>query len=177
MTATTTTSLPETAPSAVRIKKLMVPLDLSQHAHKAIRYAVRFAQQFGAEIDLVHVISPLGYDGLIIPTALQEVNTQLRKHAREELQKLVGMEEQYRIKLKADVLLGDPAHEIAKLAQERGTDMIVLTTHGRSGFTHALLGSVTERIVRHAPCPVFVVHAREHDFISENKTESRTIPS
>lgn len=174
MTATTTKPLPETnertAP-VIGIKKIMVPLDLSQHAQKALKYAIRLAQQFNAEIELAHVITPLGYEGLIVPSALQQVETELRQHARQELEKLVGMEEQYRIRLKASVLFGDPAHEIAQLARDHRTDLILVTTHGRSGLTHALLGSAAERVVRHAPCPVMVVHAKEHEFISEEKTE------
>ena len=63
------------------------------------------------------------------------------------------------------VRAGQPYYEITTAAKELDVDLIVITTHGRTGLKHALLGSTAERVVRHAPCPVLTVREREHDFI------------
>jgi nucleotide-binding universal stress UspA family protein len=68
--------------------------------------------------------------------------------------------------VKANVRSGTPYYEIVRAAEETNTDLIVLSTHGRTGLAHVFIGSNAERVVRHAPCPVLVVRQREHDFLS-----------
>lgn len=149
----------------LNIKQIMVPLDLSHRANKALKYAIRVAQQFEAEILLVHVVTEMGYEGLVIPSTLQHLQNDLLKQVHEELEKMVKLEDQFRIKIK--VLFGEPAHEISKIAGEEETDLILVSTEGRTGLSHVLVGSTAEKIVRHAPCPVLVVREKEHEFIDE----------
>lgn len=149
------------------ITRIMVPLDLSEPAHKALKYAIRVAQQFGAEIQLAHVVTEIGYDGLITASSLRKMEGELQQHAREELEKMVRLEDQFRIKIRTEVLLGEPAREISRLARDEETDLILVSTEGRTGLARALLGSTAEKILRYAPCPVLVVREKEHDFIDE----------
>lgn len=151
----------------LNIKQIMVPLDLSHRANKALKYAIRVAQQFEAEILLVHVVTEMGYEGLVIPSTLQHLQNDLLKQVHEELEKMVKLEDQFRIKIKTKVLFGEPAHEISKIAGEEETDLILVSTEGRTGLSHVLVGSTAEKIVRHAPCPVLVVREKEHEFIDE----------
>ena len=164
------TTLPAPAPSEdqlIGIRKIMVPSDLSPHSDKAIRYAIRFAQIFGAEIELVYIVHAEGYTGLVTPEALDNVENELRQEIRQDLEKLVGERERHHFHIKTMTSVGDPAKELAKLAQDHKTDLLLLSTHGRTGLSRMLLGSTAERMVRLAPCPVLVVREKEHEFISE----------
>jgi universal stress protein A len=151
------------------IKRIVVPLDFSGHAMKALRYATAFARQFGATLVFVHVTEPVVYPSdfgyaPLPPNALEE---NFQRDARERLGALAR--EQVAAGLKAEVVLriGKPYYEIVTTAQEQEADLIVITTHGYAGLTHVLLGSTAERVVRHAPCPVLVVREQEHEFIRE----------
>jgi len=151
------------APVRIHLSKLLVPVDFSEPAKKAIHYAKTFADQFGATITLIHAAEPLAYppDFAVVPLLppdAEEVRIQELQRQLEALAHEVGGN------TKALVLPGRAWQTIVDHAKADGTDIIVLSTHGYTGFKHALLGSVTEKIVRHAPCPVLVVRDEEHDF-------------
>lgn len=152
-------------PLRFHLKKVLVPLDFSEPARKAMHYAKAFAQQFGAELTLLHVVEPLSYppDFAVVPLLPPDAEgarvKELTKHL-EALAAEIGPE----VKTEAAVVVGRPWQGVVDYAKENDTDLIVLSTHGYTGLKHALLGSVTEKIVRHAPCPVLVVRDEEHDF-------------
>jgi universal stress protein A len=150
------------------IHKILVPLDFSEQSKKALAYAVAFARQFGAKLTLITVIEPRVYpvDTVIIPPAMEDTTTAAVEAAREALGNIRnsidlpgGMVDE------PLVVVGRPYAEIAQEASRIGADLIIMSTHGYTGFKHVYLGSVTERVVRHAPCPVLVVRDQEREFI------------
>jgi nucleotide-binding universal stress UspA family protein len=158
-----TSTIPETSanPLEFKIERILVPLDFSPASKEALDYAVWLAKQFRAAIHLVHVYPPdeassvPGGGHLLFETAetIERLNEELtgihRKHLptfRPENCHIRG---------------GRPYQEIVLLAREIDADLIVLATRGYSGLKHLLLGSTAERVVRNAPCPVFVARKRK----------------
>lgn len=155
----------ELAPIRFHIRRILVPVDFSEPSRKAFRYARLFAEQFGAELVLLHVVEPVLYpaDFGYLPVAaeaaererLEDLSLQLERLAA-EVHGAAGVEKVVR--------LGRAWKVITDFAAERSADLVVVSTHGYTGLQHALLGSVAEKIVRHAPCPVLVVREQERDF-------------
>lgn len=154
-------------PLPFQLQRILVPVDFSDTAKKSLQYAVPFAIAFDAEVVLVHVMQPyslppeIGY----LPPELAVTEQDLVNTARERLEELCACEIGTRTGSQVKVRVGVPWHEIVSAADEAGADLIILSTHGRTGLKHALMGSVAERVVRHAPCPVLVVRELERDFI------------
>ncbi len=140
----------------LKFGRILVPSDFSDASRKALRYAARFAEQFGSRIILVHVLEPaMSPDFTTFPLALDE--DKVIEAARNRLLHLArGFLNERQID-SAIVRRGSPFHEIAEAAQELRVDLIILATHGYSGIKRALLGSTAERVVRHAQCPVMTV--------------------
>jgi len=154
-------------PLPFRIQLILVPVDFSETAKKALQYAIQFAAGFDAEVVLLHVMEPylvppeMGY----LPPQLAVNQQELEDSAREGLDKLCASEIGTRIRAQTKVRVGVPWVEIVSTAEETQADLIILATHGRTGLKHIFMGSVAERVVRHAPCPVLVVREKERDFI------------
>ncbi|GIX47207.1 MAG: hypothetical protein KatS3mg131_1418 [Candidatus Tectimicrobiota bacterium] len=131
----------------------LVATDFSSHADEALTTALALAQRLGARLTLLHVIArpPLGEASWL--SYLAEVEAE----AREALERRLARVREAGLEGEAVVVHGIPWQEIVAQAQARKADLVVVGTHGRSGLLHALLGSVAEKVVRHAPCPVLVV--------------------
>ncbi|HXE41607.1 MAG TPA: universal stress protein [Candidatus Baltobacteraceae bacterium] len=152
---------------SVHMKKILVPLDFSVCSKKALQYAIPLAKHFKAEIIFLHVI-PVHFNyadneiefepGSISGTELQ---TQVGRKLASLIQELVPDE----IPVDAEVRYGVEAAEIVNAAKKSEVDVIILSTHGRTGRAHSLVGSVAEDVVRMAPCPVLVVRERQHEFV------------
>lgn len=152
-------------PSFLRLKKVLVSVDFSEFSKKAVRYAVRFAEQFSADVVLVHVVEPVRYpESVIIPPEMEEANQARLKQARKSLTAFARKELPTDLARECVVHFGVPFEEIVKTAKELDTDLIVIGTHGHTGLKHLLLGSTAERVVRLAPCPVLTVREQEHEF-------------
>jgi universal stress protein A len=151
------------AASFLHLKKILVPLDFSEISEKALRYAIKFAAQFGSSVTLLHVIQPMVYpaDFGYPPTLVDSLDDTMQQAAKERLQAMAGRAP---VEMHTMIRLGQPYHEITIAARELEVDLIIITTHGHTGLKHALLGSTAERVVRHAPCPVLTLREREHDF-------------
>ena len=155
-------------PMPLQLRRILVPVDFSETAIKALKYAVAFATTFDAEVLLVHVTqtfsvpSELGY----MPPDLAATQQALVNSARAGLNRLCAAEIGARVRSQVQVREGVAWQEIVAAAHETNADLIILATHGYTGVKHALLGSVAERVVRLAPCPVLVVRERERDFVS-----------
>jgi nucleotide-binding universal stress UspA family protein len=110
------------------------------------------------------VIQPLVYpaDFGYPPTMVDTLDEAVRKQIEERLGALAS---QISPSAETCIRAGQPYYEITAAARELEVDLIVITTHGRTGLKHALLGSTAERVVRHAPCPVLTVRERQHDFV------------
>lgn len=157
----------EIKPELSRLKKILVPMDFSESSKKALRYARPFAEQFDAEVILLHVVEPVATPEsyYFIPPGLEEANVRREQTLRTKLCELREKEIGAEIRGDTIVHFGQPHHEIVRVAENEQADLIILSTHGYTGLKHALLGSTAERVVRHAPCPVLVVREREHDFV------------
>ena len=148
-----------------RITRILVPSDFSTTADAALEYAFVLAERFGASVQLLHVledpfvIDEMAADGYVLEEPA--LRSAMLDDARERLAHRAAPHERA-IRIGTDVLFGHGARTIAQYAAERGIDMIVMGTHGRTGVAHLLLGSIAERLVRTAPCPVLTVrHPRE----------------
>ena len=141
------------------IRRILFPSDFSDYAEDAWSYAVRFAKDFDAELHLLHVVSPppqmvyaeaMTYDS-------KDMEESRVADAEVALGRLVGAAKSAGLTARSHVRAGVPFHEILEYARTHDIDLIVMATHGRTGLAHALLGSVTEKIVRKAPCPVLTI--------------------
>jgi nucleotide-binding universal stress UspA family protein len=140
------------------MKRLLCPTDFSESAAAAERHATRLAQALGAELVLVHVASegPLWHEGLITPE-LRGVFEAQRTWAADTLAARAAALTDFGVGARSIVEVGVAWKEIVRLAKEEQADMIVMGTQGRTGLDRLLVGSVAERVHRHAPCPVLTV--------------------
>lgn len=140
------------------IQRILVPVDFSSDSQNALDYAVGLAKSLGATIDLLHcyrvnlaVISPYG------PTLPPNFEADLREAAGERLHEWSQKASASGVQISEHLQLVFPSEGIVDLAEELGSDLIVMGTRGLSGFKHVVLGSVAERVVRTASCPVLTV--------------------
>ena len=142
----------------MEIRKIVVPTDYSPHADKALEYAIGLAKTFDAELVLIHayhIAVPVAVpDPVIVPQGFWE---DARKQARQSLEALQKKVQAEGVKCSMHVSPEPPFHAIADLAEREGADLIVMGTRGLTGVKHVLLGSVAERTVRMAHCPVITV--------------------
>lgn len=154
-------------PAPRGIKSILVPIDFSKASLKALVYAESLCQQFGATMTLLYVIEPIAAADFMYAFPLTLGDDEMRAKAKASIEKFARKNRVRRSLVeKALVRSGRPFHEICEAARTLKVDLIVISTHGYSGINHAIMGSVTERVVRHAPCPVLVVRESERDFIS-----------
>jgi nucleotide-binding universal stress UspA family protein len=145
-----------------RIKSILVPLDFSAPSRKALQYAVGWARHFGAKLTLLHVVEPAGTPDFAASFPLAMETDQQIAAARTEMEHLVKTARIPRgVVEKILVRVGRAFHEITEASRTLKPDLILISTHGYTGLKHVLLGSTTERVVRHAPCPVFVLRGHE----------------
>jgi nucleotide-binding universal stress UspA family protein len=138
-------------------QRFLVPLDFSEYANQALDYAINLASKLGARLTLLHVIQSLplgGVDmGVTLPyTYIQDLEAEIMGNMNNCLERVTaaGLEGEI------VVVHGVPFHEIIETAKAQQVALIIMGTHGRTGFQHVLLGSVAEKVVRLAPCPVLV---------------------
>jgi len=152
----------------IHLKNILVPTDFSAAADNALSYGVALARQFEATLWLVHVVEPqtffTGLEGVPIPPLDIGEETARAKELMAEFSKNVPAN----VALRSLVRYGPVMGEISALAKEENLDLVIVSTHGRSGLDRALFGSMAERIVHHAPCPILVVREREHDFVQDS---------
>jgi len=152
----------------IDLHRILVPTDFSKFSKIAVNYAVALAEKFGAELYLLHVVQDLA---LFIPDAVAVVPPvavpvdQFTVAARAALDRVVEENQLERFTVHREVREGTPFYEIIRFAKEANIDLIVMGTHGHTGLAHVLLGSVTEKVVRKAPCPVLTIRHPEHEFV------------
>ena len=141
------------------IKHILVPIDFSEHSKNALKYAIPYAVQFNASLDLLYVVEPTIYpaDFSFGQVGFPNIEEELRKRGDEELNALLRNEIKGRVPAEALVRTGKPFYEINEYAREKNIDLIIIATHGHTGVEHILFGSTVEKVVRKAPCPVLVV--------------------
>ncbi|MDR3401100.1 MAG: universal stress protein [Chthoniobacter sp.] len=150
-------------PPSIQLKNILVPLDLSEMSLKSLQYAVPFAKQFGAKLTLLHVLNPpiypsdFPYPG---PNG-QDCFSAIQCRLDEIRDSMIPAE----LPTGTIVRQGFAFDGILEVAREIHADLIISTTHGRTGLDHLLLGSTAENIARRAPCPVLVLREHEKDFV------------
>ena len=140
-------------------KKILVPVDFSDCSQKAVQYAIGFANQLGAEIVLLHATYS-GYIYSVEGTALYDIpglQRAARKKAERQMQKFVRAAKFGQVKFEIVFTEASPVLDICDFAKDHDVDLIITSTHGLTGFQHVLIGSIAEKVVRHAPCSVLVV--------------------
>jgi universal stress protein A len=142
------------------ITRILVPTDFSADADAALRYAIDLAKPFGAIVELLHVVEdPLAagmWSAEFYTAEIAGLNLNLVKDAEARLRGIVE-ETKAPLPLSGEVHIGPAFATILDTAREHGADLIVMGTKGRTGLAHLLIGSVAERVVRLAPCPVLTV--------------------
>lgn len=143
------------------LKRIVVATDFSEISTGAIDTAVAFARESGATIDLVHVAAemalplPPPVDVVVLPIDIRVVMEEASRHLSDEEARLRARG----VTCESNVLAGPANAAIVEHADEVHADLIILGTHGRHGLGHALLGSVAEKVVQHAHCPVLTIPA------------------
>jgi nucleotide-binding universal stress UspA family protein len=148
----------------IALKKILVATDFSEHSNKALLYGAELAAKFGAELHLLHAIETtprMHGEGAYVPP---EMDVELENAAVKQLDHL-NVTATSDLKVVRKVQHGHPFVETIRYAKEKDISLIVLGTHGRGAIAHMLLGSVAEKVVRKAPCPVLTVRDNEHDFV------------
>lgn len=151
----------------ITLKKILLATDFSDASAAAAAYARAFADAFSASIHVLHVLEDLAahaWTTEVYVAALPGVHEEMERQARERLEAAFPPEERERYRVVTVLRTGSPFVEIVRYAREEGMDLIVLGTHGRGPIAHMLLGSVAERVVRKAHCPVLTVRPERHAF-------------
>lgn len=163
--SSTSSSVIDLVPALIKVRSILVPIDFSETANKALVYAMRMADQFGAKIILLNVVEPVATPDIAYHPMMLEPEA-AKSIAKE---RLVELERRAKIPARmVDRILvryGSPFAEITSAARTLKVDLIILTTHGYTGLKHVFMGSTAERVVRHAPCPVLTVREKEHEFV------------
>jgi nucleotide-binding universal stress UspA family protein len=147
----------------VKIEKILAPTDYSDLSCVGLRRAFENAREFGAELIVLHVVS-MNDDWFSkheelspVRELMAEQKEFLDKFLREKFADLMNL-----VEVRQKVELGNAYANIAALAEREGVDLIIMSTHGRTGLDHILLGSVTEKVIAHAGCPVLAIPASSH---------------
>lgn len=154
--------------------KLLVPIDYSPSASEAMRVAADLARRYDASLTLIHVYQPVAYpfpEGFVLytPDQMAGILTELQQLLDQSVQFARG---EGAPRVEGRLAQGVVDSEIIQTAEQEGYDLVVMGTHGRTGLQHALLGSVAEKVVRRAPCPVLTVRVPESAQV-ERRPEAR----
>ncbi|MGH9202002.1 MAG: universal stress protein [Vicinamibacterales bacterium] len=156
----------------ISLKKVLVPVDFSDTSDVALRYGKALAGAFGATLNVIHVVQ----EPYAQPWAVEAYGFSMAtlqedwiKEANTKLEGVLTPHDRTTLKANATTILGHPVTEILRFATDERIDLIVMGTHGRGPLGHMVMGSVAERVVRHAPCPVLTVHEAEREFVLPDK--------
>jgi nucleotide-binding universal stress UspA family protein len=162
----------------IKISNVLVATDFGPAADSALTYGREFARTFGAKLHVLHVVqSPLAWAGT--ETAgmyLASLQSELEAAARTSLDKLITAEDRDQLKA-VPVIRTDssPAVAIASYARDAAADIIIMGTHGRGVVGQLLMGSVADKVVRSAGCPVLTVRHPEHEFLMPDAIQVKTV--
>jgi len=160
--------VPTEGTAMVSIHKVLVATDFSEASDEALKYAKGLSEAFGASLHVLHVLEDLAahaWTTEVYVAALPGVHEEMERQARERLDQSLPAGERDKYRAEVALRVGSPFVEIVRYAREERIDLIVMGTHGRGAIAHMLLGSVAERVVRKAPCPVLTVRQPQHEFV------------
>ena len=153
----------------ILLKKILVATDFGEASDSALNYGRDLARTYGATLHVLHVAENLvaRYANVEALALLPQLQADIDEAARKRMAELVTDEDRTMLHAKPVVLAAfGTAEAIVEYAKAYNVDVIVMGTHGRGGFSHLLMGSVAERVVRTAPCPVLTVRHPEHEFLA-----------
>lgn len=153
----------------IQLKRILVPTDFSEHSEHAAAYAAEFARRFDvAEIHCLHVsdipADLLATSGYYLTGPSEQFIAQVHDESQKSLERFAAKHFEG-LPVQTVFLEGRPFVEIIRYTRDKDIQLIVIATHGRTGLQHALFGSVAEKVVRKAPCPVLVVKRGEQEFV------------
>ncbi len=149
----------------INLKNILCPIDHSDCSKEALKYAVTFAMKDEAKLYLLHVIDIRSFDESLDTMTRQMPDDETIKQLKTKLFECVPEEIRNDMQVEALVVQGIPFAEIISIAKKNKVDMIVMGTHGRTGLAHIMIGSVSEKVVRKAHCPVLTVRQSGHKFV------------
>ena len=152
----------------IKPKKILFPTDFSETSEEAAKYAVSYGKEFGAKVYVLHIVNErIISEGLNLPrlVSVADLEEEMTKEAKKRLQVLIPKEEAEGLDMETVIVRGEPFLEIIRFAKEKDIDLIIIGTHGRSGFEHIIFGSTAEKVVRKAPCPVLSVRPSQREFV------------
>lgn len=154
----------------ITIKTILTPTDFSETSDVAVGYGRALAETFRSSLHLLHVIpDPSVGSGEVAGEFAGFSPVDLREHwrqgARKRLNEVFSEDDQKKLQLQTEVRAGHPFLEILRYAKDQNVDLIVMGTHGRGPVSHMLMGSVAEKVVRKAACPVLTVRHPQHEFV------------
>ena len=156
-----TESTEPTGAAAWQVRRILLPTDFSGCANYALPYAAAIARAVDATVICVNVVEPIvpavGYTGMAEAMPIAEMSEQMEDSAERELPDVMRCEDLRGLKVEEVIGHGDAAAEIVRVADEQEVDLIVISSHGRTGLGRIIFGSTAEAVVRHARCPVLVV--------------------
>jgi nucleotide-binding universal stress UspA family protein len=143
----------------MEIRHILAPTDFSESSIQALEYAMGLAQVYGAKLTLLHVVELPSYliDGHAPAQMSAALHNEMQRQAQRELARLLPETQGAQIAIARQAIVGVPYQKILETAAAEKIDCIVMATHGRTGLSHMLMGSVAERVVRMALCPVFTL--------------------
>jgi nucleotide-binding universal stress UspA family protein len=141
----------------VRLKKILCPVDFFEASVKAFNYALKLAANYDASVHALHVVAPVIPAAYGAPFSVSDFTADLQKEAKRLLQKLQARGQKAHVAVTTEVRLGDIDSEILRSVKVQKADLVVMGTHGRRGFERLVMGSVTERMMRHCPMPLLIV--------------------
>ncbi len=152
----------------LKIERILCPSDFSDFSERAYDYGLSLARHYNAELYLLHVVRPviIGYPEYAVPDSVNTFYGELSEYAEEQLREFAKVHAAGGVQAKVVVEEGVVTESIIDFAKDNSVDMIVMGTHGRRGFQRLTLGSVTERVLRKAGCPVLAVRRPAHDFVA-----------
>ena len=143
----------------MNIQHILAPTDFSELSKQGLTSALELAAAFGAKLLLLHVVEPPPYpvEGIVPSHLGATLLDDLERQASNDLAQMLSETQGSKVEVARRVVVGIPYRKIVAVAEEEKSDLIVMTTHGRTGLSHLVMGSVAEKIVRTAPCPVLTI--------------------
>ena len=153
----------------ISLKKILLPTDGSDFSRTAVKYGLALAVHHDSEVTLLHIVENISVDligpGYYPDEVYNEIVTNSVGHAEKMLSQYCSNINLHGLNVKQVVVKGDVFSEIVRYGKEDESDLIVIGTHGRTGLSHLLMGSVCEKVVRNSPCPVLSVKPDGHQFV------------
>jgi len=144
----------------LEIKKILYPLDLTEYSSKILPYVLSLSEKYNSTIYLLHVVQDLNKWGkLYVPhQSMDKLQIEANEVTKKAMDKICENKMQGCPNFQKRIISGDAAHEILKVIETEGIDLVIMGTHGRKGLEHAIFGSVAEKVVKNSSAPVLVVN-------------------